>query len=266
MSQSSLWSVDCNVIINDKVYTQLTYNAPVTLPQSLIYAYAQTTTPQTLSKHQQYGSLVLSQTSAVYQLTMPTDLKWLHGYGMAFIMLVTIPISFYFARYKPVDAWFAVHVTLNVLGLVIAAVSPLLLALFNYTRPSRPHGILGLTLIVLLAGQFVTGWLKIRLQRSLDHATAFKIVKLIHSTSGGVFWIGGIVQVGIGLNTMIPFANRSFLNQWAAYFALVTLWILLLSIKEYAHQKRVKTSDMEESTITRKPTILDNVHYSYQRC
>lgn len=237
----------------------MTYNAPIQNPQSLIWAYAPTIIPYTLTKHQNYGSLLLTPTTAIFQSYISRELKWLHGYGMALIMFVTFPLAIFYARYKPIQSWLVVHLTMNTISAIIAIVSPILIALFDYARPKTTHGIVGITVISLMVIQFVTGGIKRYLRHTLDYVTTFKVLKITHSISGKLFWVLGVIQVGIGLNTMIPFYMGSYQNQWAFYFGFIIFWILIFAVREFIYQKYDKHME-EVGGIKRKGTTLDKVN------
>ncbi|KAJ3261620.1 S-methyl-5-thioribose-1-phosphate isomerase, partial [Borealophlyctis nickersoniae] len=165
--------------------------------------------------------------------------KQAHGFGMATVWLVLFPLSVFWARYlRSTSRWIIAHIVVQTVG-TLGVITFLTVILINSVHPDRPHAQLGVSIVSLMGVQVTMGLLNFCGLWVERFDRLRKWFQRVHYTIGASLLVLAVVQVGLGLDTLYPWVQPS----WVAYFSIVLGWITAFAVAETWFRFRVYRKD-----------------------
>ncbi|KAJ1529035.1 hypothetical protein HK096_009618 [Nowakowskiella sp. JEL0078] len=178
--------------------------------------------------------------------------KQAHGAGMAVIWLLIFPSAVLWSRYlRSVPNWLFIHMGIQTVGAsgVLALVSVIAITVNGFDA-SRPHSVFGIILVVFLVIQVALGVMNLLGLIRDSFRTIRKIARYLHAGLGMFLLVSSIVQVGLGLDLVYPFAFKEDrgIGAWLLYFVLAAFWIAIFVFLELFFRLRIRVPNKKAMT------------------
>jgi hypothetical protein len=193
--------------------------------------------------HRGAVSLRLSDGAALPATVPSFKNRQIHGFGMMSIWLFVLPFGAFYARYfRFVSGWVIVKIINQTCGIILTLVF-LYFALIGEARFDMAHSFLGIAILVIMFAQIIMGVLTV-MGMSNESLEKFKAhSRLAHMLTGYTLFAMAIAQVVLGLDMLYPWVEPRRMEPWAAFFALIGMWVIAFASLELNLRLKAKRED-----------------------